>query len=314
MKSHAFLIAAHAFPEQLEDIVKMLDAPNHYFFIHIDKKNKKMLSADAILRLKEKQNISFMHPMVVNIAEFSQITSILRLFEEAYKWERGKIDYFHLISGQDYPCISNSDLDALFEYEEKSYMHFDSPEEALEWRKRNYPSRVDYFYFGDLHVPLLSYNNIIRRILIKLLNTAAKVYKREPMVHVYAGWDWFSWHRSVVEYVLAFVKDNPSYVKRFHKTSSTVEMFFHTMLYDKADQLNIEKYRSLRFIQWNPREANKLHFTSKERLLHPLILDEREYNDIINSGAIFCRKVHPVHSAKLIALLKKRVRETLTEP
>ena len=39
MLKHAFLITAHAYFEQLSDIISLLSAPNHYFFINIDKKN-----------------------------------------------------------------------------------------------------------------------------------------------------------------------------------------------------------------------------------------------------------------------------------
>lgn len=307
MKTHAFLISAHSFPEQLEDIVNLLYASNHYFFIHIDKKSKKMLSSDAILRLKEKENINFVQPMRVNHGGFSQISCILKLLEEAYKCKCSKIDYVHLISGQDYPCMANSDFDALFEQVEKSYMYFDSMEDTLECRKWNYPYRTDYFNFVDLHVPFLPYKRF-RKILIKCLNKLVKIFKRKPITDAYAGWTWFSWHRSVVEYVLTFLKNNPSYIKRFRRTFCMDEIFFHTMLYEKANDLNIVKNNALRFIEWNPRKGEKLDHknASRKHLLHPLVLDEREYDDIINSGAIFCRKVHPVQSAKLITLLKKR--------
>lgn len=36
--NHAFLIVAHDSPELLQRIVKRLEAPNHYIFIHLDKK------------------------------------------------------------------------------------------------------------------------------------------------------------------------------------------------------------------------------------------------------------------------------------
>lgn len=35
---HAFLITAHAYFEQLCDIIELLSTPNHFFFINIDKK------------------------------------------------------------------------------------------------------------------------------------------------------------------------------------------------------------------------------------------------------------------------------------
>jgi hypothetical protein len=307
MKTHAFLIVAHTFPEQLEEIVNLLDASNHYFFIHVDKKNEKMLSVDALLRLKEKENVVILNPMRVSHGGYSQVAYTLKLLEESYYLENCKIDYFHVISGQDYPCMPNSDLDAIFEHDEKSYMHFDSPEETLEYKKHVYPDRINYFNFVDLHIPFLP--NICRRIFIFGLNKVAKIYKRKPMIDLYGGWDWYSWHRSVVAYILKFIEDNPHYVKRFQNTIAAIEVFFHTILYDQVDQLNIEKYNALRFIQWYPRKGETLDhkIASRKNLLRPLVLDEREYDDIVHSGAIFCRKVHPVRSAKLLSLLKKRI-------
>ena len=312
MKNHAFLIATHAFPEQLEDIVNLLEASNHFFFIHIDKKSKKMLSSEPVARLKRKENVIILDSMAVYHAGFSQVACTLRLFEEAYRYERCPMDYFHLISGQDYPCMSNSDFDAVFEHHEKSFMHFDTPEEIEKYRKRTYPlpqqsyvRKTIYFRFIDLHIPFLP--SKIRRVLIKSLNLIARIYKREPINDMVGGWNWFSWHRQVVEYVLEFVKNNQKYIRRFNFSYSADELIFHTILYDKADKLNI-KNDSLRFVEWHPREGETLghNYASRKYLIHPRLLDEREYDKIVKSGAIFCRKIHPVHSAKLVALLKKR--------
>jgi len=300
MKHHAFLIVAHSFPEQLEDIVNLLDASNHSFFVKVDKKNEKMLFTDAVLRRKEKQNVRLIRSMRVNRGGFSQVTCTLKLLKEAFKISSPeKIDYFHLISGQDFPCKSNDEIDALFEHGEKSYMHFDSPEETMEWRKHKYPNRTDYFDFRDLHFPYFS--DKMLKSLIRVTNKVANIYKRKPITDVYAGWNWFSWHRSVVDYVLSFVEDNPCFVKRFKRTVAADELFFHTMLFNKADELKIEKYKALRFIEWHPKRDSKSL---------PLILDEREYEEIIESDAIFCRKVHPVHSAKLIHNIKKNISST----
>lgn len=37
---HAFLVMAHAYPELLNLTIGRLEADNHYFFVHIDKKVK----------------------------------------------------------------------------------------------------------------------------------------------------------------------------------------------------------------------------------------------------------------------------------
>ena len=39
---HAFIVAAHAYPQLLEHTIQMLEADNHFFFIHVDKKTKDM--------------------------------------------------------------------------------------------------------------------------------------------------------------------------------------------------------------------------------------------------------------------------------
>ena len=37
---HAFLIMAHAYPEQLARLVKSIVSDNHYVFVNIDKKTQ----------------------------------------------------------------------------------------------------------------------------------------------------------------------------------------------------------------------------------------------------------------------------------
>ena len=39
---HVFIVAAHAYPQLLEQNVRMLEADNHFFFIHVDKKTKNL--------------------------------------------------------------------------------------------------------------------------------------------------------------------------------------------------------------------------------------------------------------------------------
>jgi hypothetical protein len=295
MKLHAFLLQVHAYPQQLEAIIHILAASNHYFFIHIDKKSRAMMQAVEVARLKQREDVVFAPSVRVNHGGFSMVRATLNMLEAAIAFPK-KIDYFHLISGQDYPCVPVAALDAFFETGNRSYMYFDSPEEIEKWRKTKYLNRTQYFNYVDLHVPFLSPK--MSELLIKGLNKIAKLYKRPPVSDIYAGWQWFSWHRNVVEYVLGFLNDNPKYVSRFKRCIYVDELFFHTFLFQKADELNIEKYNSLRYIDWYPkREASTL----------PLVLDERDWEAIVESQALFCRKVHPEISKNLINRLLRRI-------
>lgn len=105
---HAFLIVAHKSPELLCLIVKKLESSNHYMYVHIDKKVD-----DAPFRAicKEIRHVKFYHDINVNWGGYSQIQCTINLLKAAFN---DNMDYYHLISGQDYPCKSNQEFDAFF--------------------------------------------------------------------------------------------------------------------------------------------------------------------------------------------------------
>lgn len=111
-------------------------------------------------------------------------------------------------------------------------------------------------------------------------------------------------HRTVVDFFMNYIESNPEYLKRFHYTACPDELVFATVLMSESDRLNIEKRNSLRYVVWHPnRPATSL----------PLILNESEFDDIVNSKSIFCRKVSLTESAKLLDLLDARIQKTLLE-
>ena len=83
---------------------------------------------------------------------------------------------------------------------------------------------------------------------------------------------------------MKFINEHPEYLRRFHNTSCCDELIFHTLIYDKIELLNIEQYNCLRFIEWHPKRKYSGGL--------PLILEEFEYNEIINSGAFFVEKLN----------------------
>lgn len=286
---HAFLILAYNNPAHLGRIIRRLASDNHYFFIHIDKKvkdlspfKKEVLNIKNVYFLNDKQRV------VVNWGTFSQIKGELALLRVSSSY-LVHFDYYHLMSGADYPVQSNEKFDDFFSTNEgKSFMHFDSPEEIEKWRKMKYPQRLKKWNFMDLGFKSQRLTRYIQIIFNHL-------FKRSEISNLTAGWQWFSWHHTVVQYVLDYVKQNHDYVKRFRYTTCCDEIFFHNFLYKNLKELNIEK-NSYRYIDWHPKRPTSTL---------PLILTELDYNDIIDSGALICRKVDPEISAKLLYLLDK---------
>ena len=220
------------------------------------------------------------------------------MLKKSLAYKNAHIDYFHLISGADFPCKSNDEIDRYFEtHKGKSYMWFDSDEETTEWRKRKYPDRYRLYHFHDIGYNNNWIINVFRPIIEKVQHH--HIYLRPEIKNVYAGWNWFSWHRSVVEYALCQIELHPKKLERMRYCTCIDEIFFHTMLHDDADWLGIETRNALRYIDWHPtRPAKTL----------PLVLDERDYTAIKESDAIFCRKVQPGVSERLLRMLEKNTR------
>lgn len=208
-----------------------------------------------------------------------------------------QIDYVHSISGQDYPTKSNYEFDAFFEsHPGESYMKYDSSKEHAEWSKTRgkYEQRYMLYHFNDVELTK------VEKLAVKVLSLIEHFhYIRRPVANVYAGWSWFSWHRNVVEFVLKYAEQHPDFMKRFHNTSCCDEIIFHTMLHPYLEMLKIHSDNALRYIDWHPRK--EYHGTL------PKILDESDYEKLINSGALFCRKVNEEHSGRLLDMLDGKI-------
>lgn len=285
---HAFIIQAHAYPELLDNILRIWHAPNHYFFIHIDKKYKKI--QDFIDITKCYDNIIFLQKrMNINWGGSMQFRLTLKLLEMAQDYPVS-FDYYHLLSGQDFPCCNNIKFDYFFErHNGYSYMFYDQTVYT-----EKYHQRVTPFSLNDVFNQRSRFHWFKNR----LEGILSRVIHRQEIPNLRGGWQWFSWHEKVVEYVLRYVYEHPNYLKRFKYTSCCDELFFHTMLYPKLHELNIISNNSLRFIVWNPKRI----YSSL-----PLVLEETEFEELKDSGALFCRKVDPIKSKKLMQRIENEL-------
>ena len=118
MKYHAFLMQVHTEPDLVRAIINKLDAPNHYFFIHVDRKT---INFDSFLKLEKSNVIVSKERYIVRWGSFEQIQLTLLLIRLAVEYGID-FDYYHLTSGQDYPVKDNHSFDEFFESTDKSFM------------------------------------------------------------------------------------------------------------------------------------------------------------------------------------------------
>lgn len=178
MLQHAFLMMVHKRPELFSRIVHVLAAPNHYFFVHVDKKTTDF---DRYAELvKDVPNVVFTKRMSVFHGGVSQIYCELLLYKAAQS-ALPKMDYFHLISGQDYPLRSNEQFDSFFEqHNGTSFAGVEDQDYHDECMKKKYPLRTDVYYPNG--------RSILARLFIKLTPTIQlKLHIRRCYTGIWGG-------------------------------------------------------------------------------------------------------------------------------
>ena len=151
------------------------------------------------------------------------------------------IDFFYLISGLDYPIVSNEFFDNYFKkIEGKSFLYYGKEKDAANWRKGKYPKRV---------CP------------------------------------------NVLDWLFSYYDEYSSIEKNFHYTLCCDELFSQTIFQSLIEKLHIGTSLSMCFIELYPKRSTK-------KL--SLVLDYRDYDDIISSGMLFCRNVSLSQSGELL--------------
>jgi hypothetical protein len=285
---HGVLILAHQYPHHLADLINAFDE-DFYFYIHLDKKNK-FTNAD-IAALKKIPRVELVSEALrVRWGGFNHLKSILLLVKEALK--RNDLEYFHVISGQDYLIKPVRVIKKIFENNSADYLDYfevlNSKWES-EWMKR-------LFYYGFYEI----FNS--KSFLGSKITTAIIVLQQKlrfsrtlPNLKLYGGNGWWSLSRASIEYVMNYTARDPSLLKRLRFTFCPDEVYFQTILMNSPLKDKIVN-NNLRFIDWTKRNGN-----------FPANLDESDFQVLADSDKIFARKFDFPISEKLKRLIKERL-------
>lgn len=281
----AILITAYKNYHQLEELISFFDE-NFDIYIHIDKKSpitKKELSSIGNYGVVKFVSRKYK----VNWGGKNHLKSILYLSKEALK--NPNICFYHLISGFDFPIKSKEDFLSFFYNSEVSFINsFTLPFNG--WNNENGGlDRLEYYCFYDF----FNWKNPFqRRIIKKIINFQKKIgFKRKfglGMPVLYAGSTWWSLNKDCLDYVIKYTIENSYVLKRFNYTFCSEEFYFQTVLMNSKFKSQIQN-DNLRFIDWNYKNGS-----------NPSILDETDYDKIVNSNSFFARKMEYPVSRKLI--------------
>lgn len=275
MHKHAYLIIAHNNFEILEKTLKILDDKKNDFYIHIDKKVKNF-NFEKIKNIVKKSKIIFVERTNVKWGHSSQIDCELILLKAAIK---GSYFYYHLLSGTDMPIKSKKEIYDFFEKNiGKEFIHFKNAKYDINLNKK---FKIYHFFPYYLRSKYKYILGIIEIILIKLQEILKINRVKNQNIQFQKGDQWFSITNSFAKYVLS----KESWIKNtFRYSSCCDEIFLQTLI------INSEFKDSL----YN-KNFDDNHVTSIKRYIDwkrgtPYTFKKEDFNDLINSEALFARK------------------------
>lgn len=287
---HAILIIAHDNIPYLLQIIDYFD-DDFKIYIHLDK--KKNFSKYEISLLKNKINVVLVSQKYkTNWGGFNILKAELYLMKKALMDD---YTYFHLISGQDYPTKSILEFKLFFEQNNgNEFIEYKKlPREEWEngtFKRYEYFRPLDYF---DYRTPrgYKIINNIID------FQSKRRLYKKIPnhFDSLYGGSAWFSLTKNAVQYILDYTTGYPVFYNELKYTFAPEETYIPTILAHSPFNEHL-KNNNLRYIDWKYRNNS-----------FPAILDESDFFKILETDAIFARKVISSISNCLIDKLDYRI-------
>lgn len=284
----AVLILAHKNIDQVIELVERL-SQTFEIYIHFDKKVTLTDDQKAFLNNSKSHYFS---KYDVKWGSYSIVRATIDMMKMAL--ENPNIEYFHLISGQDWPLKDPQLIYNSFEENNKIYMNY---WRALDMRKTGEPEIwwAKYYFNYDQVNRRTMFGKIYHRLLL-LGQTALRINKLKKYgidpENIYAGQEWVDIPRDALSYAIDYYENHSKLQKIFLTSFCSDEMWLQTIL------CNSPKYRSRidkdihRFIELVEKHGS-----------HPAILDEDDFGKIQQGDYWWGRKIERPISDNLIKLL-----------
>lgn len=288
---HAYLIMAHHQFDLLKRILRLLDHPNHDFFIHVDVKATGFCKEEFNDVAKFSQ-IIFVERKSISWGGYSQIDCELHLLDAAVQY--GCYSYYHLISGVDFPLKSAENIYTFFEKcGQKEFVHYSSDEYCC---SENVYNRVAYYHLLQEKVGRTNgVGSKLERMCISLQKRLHVNRLKKMTPKPACGANWFSITHALARYVL----DNRRWIhQHFRYTCCADEMFLQmliegTSFYDNLySRSSTGDYHScMRRVDWT--RGN------------PYVFRCEDYEALISSDYMFARKFDLNVDPEIINKLEK---------
>lgn len=275
--THAILMTVYKDTELINSIINLYP-PNFFVYIHIDKKS--IIMEDDII---QKGNVHVFKEYKVNWGGVNHVKALLFLLRHAIKQE---CDYYHWVTGQDMPIRPET-----FDIRIKKGVSY------LEFYKLSSANRALRYYQRYGLYDIFDAKKRFQQSIIQKINKIQDYFHfSRPFRNyevLYAGSGYFSLYKEEAKVLLS---EYSKWEKYYKYTFCCEESIVQTILLNSARKNNIIN-DNRRYIEWRePWNANT----------PPRILNNDDYEKVMNSNCLFCRKIDSEISNALIEKLVQK--------
>ncbi|TKC87636.1 hypothetical protein FAZ69_15145 [Trinickia terrae] len=242
-----YVILAHRNQNQLDRLIRILCDGESKFFVHIDKNRP----IEEFKDLRHMKNVRLVEPAVrCAWGDFSLVQTTLNCIRQVLL--SGHVGHTILLSGQDYPIVSNAYINRFLEeninidFIERTPIHIKWPNDFKQrteyYRFTLSKNRGDYVripYIGSkqFYNPLLLFS-VVKK-LIKVRPPLPEIYaiakavskpRAKPRIDLVGGTQWFALTHPTITKISRYCQEHPEYLE-FHKhTHVPDEIFFGSIV------------------------------------------------------------------------------------
>ena len=283
---HAYLIIAHNEFEVLECLVRALDDVRNDIYIHFDRK----LEAYPAFRTRYAGLFVLTERVDVRWGDLSVVEAEYALFEAAC--QRGRYEYYHLLSGVDIPLKTQDFIHDFFEkHKGKEFVGYSQGNIDAHITRKVQRYHLFPKHFKETKGWKAFGRKCLRAAFLRLQIVLG--IKRNRGLSFKKGSQWVSITHDLMAYLLTQKKQ---VLDTYHHTFCSDEIFVQTIcwnspfrnrIYDRFD----DGRGCMRMINW---KGNQL-----------IELEDKDYDKLMQSEALFARKF----SSKHIGVVNKIVNQ-----
>lgn len=278
----AFLILAHEDPEHLRRLIHALDDPHFDVYVHVAAKAELKDYNFETYQLRHSRLTVLEERFTTYWGDMSLVEVMLALYRRAF--EDGNYDRYITLSGLDYPLKSNAEiLEALG----------DPNREFIQARPlgKDLAFKIRGLYIWKYHILARIALHLVIHYHIPMHPEKLRIRKGDRAKSaVYFSSQWHALSGACVEYLLKTLEENPKIERFFRYAYAPDELLIPTILCNSpfADRMiplhDCDDFEEL-FAA-----LPVLHHLRRERQ-NVVVFREEDYQELICSGKLFCRKV-----------------------